>query len=888
MTPDASAHSGSPPSLSARTGSAPSSSDDASWAAARERVEAWFDERGWSPFDYQRDVWAAYRRGESGLVNAPTGTGKTYAVWFAALLEWMAAHPVATKGPTADEETGDEETGDGEAENEGAEDATPPPFSVIWVTPMRALSHDTVRALRAACRDLGLDWRIEGRTGDTSYRTKKGQLTDPPTAIVTTPESLSILLSYPDAEEYLQHVRLAVVDEWHELLSSKRGVQTELGLARLRRWNPEMRTWGLSATIGNMEEARDTLLGMEPGGSGGDLSVRDGRLITADIDKDITVDALLPDDVHRFPWAGNLGLQMVHHVVAELETVGSALVFTNTRSQAEQWYQAILEAKPDWAGRIALHYGSLSRKQRDFVEQSLAEGRLRCVVSTSTLDLGVDFTPVERVFQVSSPKGVARLLQRAGRSGHQPGATSRVTGVPSHSLQLVEYAAARDAAAANDIEARRPVHEPIDLLVQHVITIAIGTGFWPDALYDEVRTTHAFRDLSRADFDGAIQCAETGGASLKAYEKYHRIHRYDGDLEKYRGMYVGTSDRLARRHRMMIGTIVSDATVEVVYKNGQTVGQVEETFVSRLSRGDTFQFAGKTLEFLRMDDMEAVVRKAKGAPSGVVPRWIGGRLPLSNQLSARIRRRLDEAAEGTFRGAEMEQVRPLLELQARVSMVPTSEDFLVERIQSREGHHLFLYPFAGRPVHQGLASLLAYRMAEATPRTFTMSYNDYGFELLSPEPAPLQRAIADGLFSTDNLSVEIEASLNESEMARRQFREIARVAGLIFTGFPGQDKSLRKIQASSGLIFDVLEEYEPDSPLLAQARREVRERQLEEDRLRDALDRIQASTPHVIDAPRMTPLSFPIYVDRLRDRISSEKLADRIRRMQDDLEAASG
>jgi len=868
MTPDASAHSTSAGSTSAgstsaHSTSAPSSTDDAAWTAARERVEAWFDARGWSPFDYQRDVWTAYRRGESGLVNAPTGTGKTYAVWFAALLEWMAAHPDPT----------DEET----------EDATPPPFSVIWVTPMRALSHDTVRALRAACRDLGLGWRIEGRTGDTSYRQKKGQLTDPPTAIVTTPESLSILLSYPDAEEHLQHVRLAVVDEWHELLSSKRGVQTELGLARLRRWNPEMRTWGLSATIGNMQEARDTLLGVKP-----DASPRDGRLITAAIDKDITVDALLPDDVHRFPWAGNLGLQMVHHVVAELETVSSALVFTNTRSQAEQWYQAILEAKPDWAGRIALHYGSLSRKQRDFVERSLAEGRLRCVVSTSTLDLGVDFTPVERVFQVSSPKGVARLLQRAGRSGHQPGATSRVTGVPSHSLQLVEYAAARDAARENDIEARPPVHEPIDLLVQHVITIAIGTGFWPDDLYDEVCTTHAFRGLSRADFDWAVRCAETGGASLKAYEKYHRIHRYDGDLETYRGMYVGTSDRLARRHRMMIGTIVSDATVEVVYKNGQTVGQVEETFVSRLSRGDTFQFAGKTLEFLRMDDMEAVVRKAKGAPSGVVPRWLGGRLPLSNQLSARIRRRLDEAAEGTFRGAEMEQVRPLLELQARVSMVPTREDFLVERIQSREGHHLFLYPFAGRPVHQGLASLLAYRMAEATPRTFTMSYNDYGFELLSPEPAPLQRAIADGLFSTENLSAEIEASLNESEMARRQFREIARVAGLIFTGFPGQDKSLRKIQASSGLIFDVLEEYEPGSPLLAQARREVRERQLEEDRLRDALGRIQASTLHVIDAPRMTPLSFPIYVDRLRDRISSEKLADRIRRMQDDLEAAFG
>jgi ATP-dependent Lhr-like helicase len=627
-----------------------------------------------------------------------------------------------------------------------------------------------------------------------------------------------------------------------------------------------------------MEEARDTLLGGE---------TASGRLITADIDKEITIDALLPDDVHRFPWAGNLGLQMLEAVVTELDEANSALVFTNTRSQAEQWYRAILDARPDWAGILALHYGSLSRKQRDFVENGLRTGRLRCVVSTSTLDLGVDFTPVERVFQVGSPKGVARLLQRAGRSGHQPGATSRVMGLPSHSLQLVEYAAARDAARAEDIEARAPVYEPLDLLVQHVITIAIGTGFWPDDLYDEVRSTHAFRNLTRDRFDWAVRFAETGGSSLAAYEKYHRISRYDGDVEKYQGMYVGTSDKLARRHRMMIGTIVSDASVEVKYQNGHTIGQVEEAFISRLSRGDTFQFAGKTLTFLRMDDLEAVVKKAKGTPEGVVPRWLGGRLPLSNQLSEWIRRRLHDASDGHFREAEMEHIRALLELQAEWSMVPTEQDVLIERVQSDEGHHLFLYPFAGRPVHQGLASLLAYRIAEDVPITFTMSYNDYGFELLSPDPAPLQRAVERGLFSTDDLSAEIEASLNESEMARRQFREIARVAGLIFTGYPGNPKPLRKIQASSGLIFDVLEDYEPDSPLLEQARRAIRERQLEEDRLREALDRIQSATLHVIDAPQFTPLSFPIYVDRLRDRMSSEKLADRIRRMQEDLEAAA-
>ena len=833
--------------------------DPDAWAAARSRIDAWFEERGWSPFPYQERIWEAYRRGESGLVNAPTGTGKTLAVWFAAVLRWMSRRDGRDADPSADGES-------------------PQPLSVVWVTPMRALSNDTVQALRRTVRDLDLPWRVEGRTGDTSYSRKKGQLTDPPTALVTTPESLSILLSYPDSRRHLQNVQLAVVDEWHELMGSKRGVQTELGLSRLRRWNPEMQTWGLSATIGNMAEARDVLLGPEADA---------GRLVSADIDKEIVVDALLPDDVHRFPWAGNLGLQMLEPVARELDEAGSALVFTNTRSQAEQWYQALLDARPDWAGRIALHYGSLSRPQRTFVERSLASGDLRCVVSTSTLDLGVDFSPVERVFQIGSPKGVARLLQRAGRSGHQPGAPSRVTGVPSHTLQLVEYAAARDAADAGDIEARAPVEQPLDLLVQHIVTVAIGTGFRPDDLFDEVRSTFAFRTLSREAFDWAVRFAETGGESLRAYEEYQRIAPYEGDLETYEGLYVGTSDELARRHRMMIGTIVSDSSVEVVYKNGYTLGQIEESFISRLDRGDTFQFAGKTLTFLRLDDMEAVVKKG-GDTDGVVPRWLGGRLPLSNQLSDWIRRRLVQAADEKFDGPEMQQLRPVLELQADWSMIPTREDFLIERARTDDGHHLFLYPFAGRPVHQGLASLLAYRMAERTPISFTMSYNDYGFELLSPDPIPLNEALADGLFASDDLTAEIEESLNETEMARRQFREIARVAGLVFTGFPGNPKSLREIQASAGLIYDVLETYEPDHPLRRQARREVRERQLEEDRLRAALERIQDATLHVVDVPRLTPLAFPIYVDRLRQGLSSESLTRRVRRMQEDLEAAAG
>jgi ATP-dependent Lhr-like helicase len=822
---------------------------------AQQRVEEWFTAKGWTPFSYQRAVWRAYRTGESGLIHAPTGTGKTLAVWLAACIDWMARHPAYSS------------------------DAPAPPLHVLWVTPLRALSSDTVRALRSSADALGLPWTIEARTGDTSSYAKKKQLDQLPTALVTTPESLSILLSYPQSKKHLGSVRLLVVDEWHELMGSKRGVQTELGLARLRRLAPEARTWGLSATLGNLEEARNTLLGPH--------HETDAQLISGGHDKDITIDTLLPPNVDRFPWAGHLGLEQLPLVVEEVETVDNALIFTNTRSQAERWYRAILDARPDWAGLIALHYGSLSQRQRQFVERGLAEGRLRCVVSTSTLDLGVDFTPVERVFQVGSPKGVARLLQRAGRSGHVPGATSRVTGVPSHALQLVEYAAAREAATAGDIEARRPVREPIDLLVQHLITIAIGTGFYPDDLYEEVRSTHAYRHLSRSDFDWAVSFAATGGQSLNAYDKYHRIQQYTGDLEAFQGRYVGTTDRRALRHRMSIGTIVSDPAIEVVYQNGHTVGTVEESFISRLSRGDQFNFAGKTLEFIRMKELKAVVKKVQSKPTGVVPRWLGGSLPLSTQLSNWLRQCIHDAHAGDSSAPELECIAPLLELQGRWSRIPRQDELVIERTRTREGHHLFMYPFAGRPVHEGLAALVAYRLTQAEPNTFSMSYNDYGFELLSPEPPALEHAVATGLFEYESLTEDIEASLNATELARRRFRGIARVSGLVFTGYPGQQKSLRDIQASSGLIFDVLRDHDPDNLLLRQARREVRTETLDHERLKDTLERIGTSTLHIVDTPELTPFAFPIYVDRLRQRVSSESLADRVRRVQNRLEEAA-
>jgi ATP-dependent helicase Lhr and Lhr-like helicase len=811
-------------------------------------VERWFRSGGWRPFPFQREVWDAYLAGESGLVHAATGTGKTYAAWLGPLLEWMAEEsPAAGRRAAA------------------------PPLRVLWLTPLRALASDTAAALLAPVRALELPWTVETRTGDTSAAQRARQRRRLPTALVTTPESLSLLLSQDDPRELLADLRCVVVDEWHELMATKRGVQVELALARLRAARPGVRTWGLSATIGNIETALQTLVGVEPCRC---------RVVRGVESKAVVVDALIPPVVQRFPWAGHLGTQMLPQVVAAVEEGESAIVFTNTRSQTEIWYQALLEARPDWAGVIALHHGSLERGSRDFVEEGLRTGRLRCVVATSSLDLGVDFSPVDRVLQIGSPKGVARLLQRAGRSGHRPGAVSRVTCVPTNVLELVEVAAARDGVALGAVESRAPVERPLDVLVQHVVTVALGGGFRAEELLREVRTTRAYAELRDDEWRWVLDFVTRGGEALQAYPEYSRVEERDG-------FYSMDDPAMARRHRMAIGTIVGDAHITVQYLKGGRLGSVEESFIARLKPGDRFIFAGKPLEFVRVRDMKAWVRKA-GSSKGAIPRWMGSRIPLSGELSALLRARLEEASRGVYRDPEMEAIRPVLEVQARWSRIPAADELLIERVEDREGHHLFLFPFEGRLVHEGLAALFAYRLARLRPISFTMSMNDYGLELLSPDPAPLEEALAAGLLAPENLLDDIPASLNATEMARRQFREIARVAGLVFPGFPHAGKSARQLQASSGLFFDVFSRYDPANLLLTQAHREVLERQLESSRLGRTLDRLARSRVVITEPDRTPPLAFPLLVDRTRERVSSESPVDRIRRMQMALERAAG
>ncbi len=812
-------------------------------------AEGWFAAQGWTPFEFQRAVWAHVAAGRSGLLHASTGAGKTYAVWLA-LLDRAVAGEVAG----------------------GA-------LRLLWVTPMRALSADTARALQAPLSGLGLRWEVGVRTGDTAGAERARQGRRLPEALVTTPESLSLMLARADSPQLFAGLRMVVVDEWHELIGNKRGVQVQLALARLKRLaaaHPALPIWGLSATLGNTRAAMQVLLG-----SG------DGVLVEGHVDKPIVVDTLLPDDAGRFPWGGHLGIRMLAPVVREIAASGTTLVFTNTRSQAEIWYQAILEAKPAWAGLIALHHGSLDRDVRDWVERGLKDGRLKAVVATSSLDLGVDFLPVERVLQVGSPKGIARLLQRAGRSGHAPGRVSRITLVPTHALELIEAAAAQRAVAARRVEARCAPCRPLDVLVQHLVTIALGTGFTEAELLGEVRATASYAQLTDAEWQWCLDFAGRGGEALRAYPQYRRIAA-DAD-----GVYRVPDAQVGRRHRMSVGTIVAESAMLVKYRNGSKVGTIEESFIARLRRGDVFTFGGRRLELVQVREMTAFVTPARSR-SAAVPRWSGTRMPLSSELAEAVLAELEAAiatldAGGRLDLPEMQRVQPLLEIQRRWSAIPTRDTLVLETWQSREGRHLYVYPFAGRLAHLGLASLLAYRLGRMQPATFSIAVNDYGFELMTAADIRWTAALRPdrGLLAEEGLLEDILASLNAGELAARRFREIARVSGLIFQGFPGQPKSARQLQASSGLIYEVLRKYDAGNLLLGQADREVLEQELDLARLRAALARMRAQRKVLRPLSRPTPFAFPLLVERLREQLTTERLADRIERMVAELERAA-
>lgn len=822
-----------------------------------------FAARGWKPFPFQLESWTAYLAGRSGLINAPTGVGKTWAAWLGPVIERLQSGEDASASPTTPVKRS----------KAAREHFAAEPLRVLWITPLRALAADTAHALLDPVQQLGLPWTVQIRTGDTSASVKLRQKDRLPTALITTPESLTLLLSYPDAREKFKTLRCVVVDEWHELMSSKRGVQTELALARLRTFNPALRTWGVSATLGNLEQARDVLLGSahDPASA---------TLIRGQARKDLRISTLIPDDISRFPWAGHLGIQSADAVIQAIRSANTTLLFTNTRSQAELWFRRLLHGAPDLLGAVAIHHGSLDRDLRAQVEGLLADGRLKCVVCTSSLDLGVDFAPVDQVLQVGSPKGVARLMQRAGRSGHRPGAVSALLGVPTHAFELVEFAAAREAADAGQIESRPPILRPLDVLTQHLVTMACAGGFDEADLKREVRSTHAFKDLSEHDWAWVLDFVTRGGDALKAYPSFARVR-----LNPATGLHEASSPAAARMHRATIGTITAETVMSVKYLSGKTLGHIEEDFVAKLSPGSRFVFAGKVLEIVKTHNMSVLVRPTKNK-SGIVPRWQGSRFSLSTQLAAGVRRKLTQAKAGDFSSAEMACIRPLLDLQTRWSTIPAEHELLFETVHESGIHNVFLFPFQGRLVHEGLGSLLAFRLSRLTPITLTVVANDYGIALRSTDPVELSPDQWRSLLEPGDIAAELLECLNSANLARRAFRDISRIAGLIQPGFRSQNKPMRHVQASSEMFFDVFAEFDPSNLLLEQARREVLDGQLELGRLRQALDAARTQTIIMLRPETFTPLAFPLWAEHLRaTTLSSEKWSDMVQKMALRLEA---
>ena len=816
----------------------------------------YFASRGYAPFPFQLETWGAYLAGESGLVNAPTGSGKTFSLVIPILLEALAERepPIAH----AAEATG----------SVTSARASPGPsrLRALWISPIRALTKEIASATHEAITGLGLDWRVEVRTGDTSSADRARQKRRPPQILITTPESLHLMLAGKDYPELFGDLRCIVADEWHELLGTKRGVQLELGISRLRGMRPGLRIWGISATIGNLEEAARVLLGTC-------VPLDEQRLIRAAVEKYTAMQTLMPEEIDKFPWAGHMGLAMLERVVPIVHDSGSTIIFTNTRNQCEVWYQKLLTVDESLAGLIAMHHGSIDRELRDWVEDAIHTERLKAVVATSSLDLGVDFRPVETIVQIGSPKGVARFLQRAGRSGHRPGAESKIYFVPTHSLELVEASALREAIDRKIIESVEPLVGCWDVLVQYLVTLAVGGGFRPEAVLPEVRATHCFAAITEREWRWCLDFVTTGGESLGAYDEYKRVAIDET------GLYLVVDKRTATQHRMNMGTIVGATSLQVRYQGGGRIGTVEEYFASQLKPGDVFWFGGRALEVIRITAAELQVKKSSKRPSRI-PSWQGGRMSLSSRLSDLFRLKVDQLRRGEYDDEELVKVAPLAELQAERSALPAPDQLLIEYFEDREGWHLLFYPFEGRTVHEGMGALLALRLGQYQPITFTIAMNDYGLELLSDTSVDLEGAIGDGLFDTANLRADLHEAINASEMGRRAFRQIAGVAGLVTSGFPGQRKRDRQLQSSSQLFYDVFQQYEPDNLLFRQAQEEVLRFHLQEDRLRQTLERILAQEIVIKRPRRATPFAFPIMVDRLREKLSTEKLEDRVARLK--------
>lgn len=804
-------------------------------------AENWFEKQNWKPFAFQEQTWTAFLQGKNGLLNAPTGSGKTYALWIPIVLNYIKKNPDYRKKHK-------------------------PGLKAIWITPLRALSVEIKQAAERVADDLGTQLTVAIRSGDTSASERARQKSKMPDLLITTPESLQLLLATKEYAKTFKDCDAIVVDEWHELLGTKRGVQMELALSRLKTIAPNLKIWGISATIGNLELAQEVLLGTNS------EAYKNSVLIKAHIHKKINVLSIIPEKMETYPWRGHMGLHLIDEVAKIIRKSKTTLIFTNVRSACELWFQALLEKYPEFAGEMAMHHGSISKETRLWVENAIRNEELKVVICTSSLDLGVDFAPVETIIQIGGPKGVARFLQRAGRSGHQPGKQSNIYFLATHAMELIEASALKKAVRETIVEDRIPYLHSYDVLIQYLNTLAVSDGFFPEEIFREIQTTFCYQHFSKEHWQWILNFITNGSQSLQVYDEFKKV-----EIEED-GRFKINNRRIAMQHRMQIGTIVGDAVLNVKFLKGGFIGTVEEWFASKLKSGDTFTFAGKKLEFYKIKDMQVLVRKANAKKDSKTISWMGGRMSFSAQMSELLRQELYKANTDDLT-PELKALVPMFERQRKESIVPNANQFLIETFKTREGYHAIFYPFEGRFVHEAMASLLSFRISLLFSITFSLAYNDYGFELLSDQQIDMEAVFDNNLFSTEYLHHDLQKSLNSTEMARRKFRDIAVISGLVFTGMPGKPVKTKHLQSGSQLLFEVFRDYEPDNLLLQQSYIETFEHQLEEGRLIQAMERINRQEIVWKQCEKPTPFSFPIITDRLREKLSSETLAERIQKM---------
>ena len=801
-------------------------------------VEQWFKSQNWEVQAFQKQCWKAYSQGKSGMLHAPTGSGKTYALW-GGIVEEMSRSKILPKG-----------------------------LHALWITPLRALGVEIQNATQKMISDINPELQVGLRTADTPQSQRTKLLKTPPFGLVTTPESVHVLLGNKEHQKYFKQLRVVVVDEWHELLGSKRGVQVELALVYLRSIIPNLRVWGISATLGNKELAREILLG----------PTDNFTVVEAKIQKKIRVHSLLPKTMERFPWRGHLGTQLLPQVLKIIEKNKSTLIFTNTRAQCEIWFHRLLDEAPNLAGSIAMHHGSIDKKIRLWVEESLRNEALKVVVCTSSLDLGVDFSPVGNCIQIGSPKGIGRFIQRAGRSGHQPKAESSIYFLPTHAMELIESVALQNGIKTQQIEDRIPYLNCYDVLIQFLMTLAVGAGFEPKKIYAAVTSSFCFQAMDQERWQWILNFLIRGSQSLQQYDEYKKL------IPDENGLLKAANKNITLRHRLSMGTIVSGNDLKIRYRKGGYLGSIEEWFISKLKPGDTFAFSGKILELIRIHKMEVIVKKSK-IKQAKIPAWMGGRMSFSAHLSDLLKKALFEDQNKTTR--EFQSLVPFFEQQKKESIVPKPDELLIERFETKEGVHTLFYPFEGYAIHEAMANLMAYRISLIFPISFSMSFNDYGFELLSDQAFSPEAFLDNDLFTPKYLFDDLAKSINISEMARRRFRDIALISGLVFQGYPNKPVKSKHLQSGSQLFFEVFKDYEPDNLLYQQAVEETFDHGMERGRMQLVFEELEQKTIVWKNCSQPTPFSFPLITERIRSKLSSETVEDRIKKMYLKLEKAA-